>query len=164
MKRSQSFSRVWAKNSKGDIIIVMRMILIVTMVMVIWRFYKCVVEKDPDGAEDFSAGPLVIVIVIVIVYCFVSGQFSTERILRERQRQEEYFSTFPTLTLGICFKSCKSWEFCFQTRDLWRLAWIQLLLLHVHGKESGQKHLSHFSRILASRIWSTKKEFIGRKC
>ena len=40
------------------------------------RFYKSVVEeallgKDPDFAEDFS-----------------NGQFSTDKILRERQRQE----------------------------------------------------------------------------
>ena len=39
----------------------MMMMMAMAMTLVVLRFYKCVVEeallgKDPDGAEDFSAG------------------------------------------------------------------------------------------------------------
>jgi hypothetical protein len=54
------------------------------------RFYKAVVEeallgKYPDVAEDFTSGKLLL---LILLDFSPTGLFSTDKILRERQRQE----------------------------------------------------------------------------
>ena len=63
-------------NNHDDDTELVKTMTMTTMTAVIWRFYKCVVEeallgKDPDGAEDFSAGLLDMIIIIIIIVIII---------------------------------------------------------------------------------------------
>ena len=98
---------------------------------------------------------------------FTAGQFSTDRILRERQRQDacsklknEFLCPNIILWLGhhVCWSRTSKivhpevrfvksftpkrdfWKIISQTRDLRCPPRVQLLLLHVYGQEYGWYH------------------------
>ena len=115
-----------------------------------------------DGLNEWIAD-----ICLGLQVFFTAGQFSTDRILRERQRQDacsklknEFLCPNIILWLGhhVCWSRTSKivhpevrfvksftpkrdfWKIISQTRDLRCPPRVQLLLLHVYGQEYGWYH------------------------